>query len=77
MHDMDPETAALYIDGFPRDFQAKNRQLLCLRLLEKNLYHSLVETYLTFQPRNSFQGLPPLKDQVCLKWVEGMHPHGR
>ena len=28
--------------------------------------------YLAFQPRNSFQGLPPLKDEVCVSWVQDM-----
>ena len=28
--------------------------------------------YLAFQPRGSFQGLPPIKDEVCVKWVREM-----
>jgi GNAT superfamily N-acetyltransferase len=29
----------------------------------------LIDMYLAFQPRNSFQGLPPIKDEVCVRWV--------
>ena len=32
----------------------------------------LERMYLDFRPRNSFQGLPPLKDEVCVKWVRQM-----
>jgi RimJ/RimL family protein N-acetyltransferase len=32
----------------------------------------LAEMYLAFQPRNSFQGLPPIKDSVCVQWVRDM-----
>ena len=32
----------------------------------------LIKMYLAFQPRNSFQGLPPLKDEVCVRWVRDM-----
>ena len=28
--------------------------------------------YLAFEPRNSFQGLPPIKDAVCISWVRDM-----
>ena len=32
----------------------------------------LIEMYLAYQPRGSFQGLPPFKDEVCVKWVREM-----
>jgi RimJ/RimL family protein N-acetyltransferase len=69
---MDPQAAALCIEGFPRDFLAKSGQALRLELLGTDYYRRLVETYLAFEPRNSFQGLPPLKDEICVQWVEGM-----
>jgi len=72
IRDMDLAAAHSSIGNFPRDFLTKNRQLLRLQLLEENLHRRLVETYLIFQPRNSFQGLPPIKDEVCVKWVEEM-----
>ena len=32
----------------------------------------MIDMYLAFQPRNCFQGLPPIKDAVCIKWVQDM-----
>lgn len=32
----------------------------------------LLQMYRDFRPRNSFQGLPPIKDEVCVKWVREM-----
>ncbi len=57
---------------FPRDFPAKNRQSMRLQMLEASEHRQFVEAYLAFQPRNSFQGLPPLKDEVCEKWAREM-----
>jgi RimJ/RimL family protein N-acetyltransferase len=69
---MDLDDASSSIGDFPRDFLAKNGQPIRLQPLDENLHHRLVESYLAFQPRNSFQGLPPLKDEACLTWVEDM-----
>jgi RimJ/RimL family protein N-acetyltransferase len=69
---MDLATAALFIESLPRDFCTKDGQTLWLELLQANMHRSLVDAYLAFQPRNSFQGLPPPKDEVCVRWVEGM-----
>ena len=32
--------------------------------------------YLAYQPRNSFQGLPPIKDEVCVRWVRDILVNG-
>lgn len=57
---------------FPRDFLTKDRQPVRLQLLGENQRGQFVKAYLAFRPRNSFQGLPPLKDEVCVKWVREM-----
>jgi RimJ/RimL family protein N-acetyltransferase len=69
---MDLDAALSSINDFPRNFHTKDRQLLRLQLLDKNHHRRLVDAYLSFRPRNSFQGLPPLKDDICVKWVEEM-----
>jgi RimJ/RimL family protein N-acetyltransferase len=69
---MDSLTAYSAIGDYSRNFLAKNLQLVHIQLLEKNLNRQLIDSYLAFQPRNSFQGLPPLKDDICVKWVEEM-----
>ena len=35
----------------------------------------VIEMYLAYRPRNSFQGLPPITDEACLKWVQHMIGH--
>jgi N-acetylglutamate synthase-like GNAT family acetyltransferase len=40
-----------------------------LRRLPHDDGQRLIDMYLAYQPRNSFQGLPPIKDEVCVRWV--------
>jgi RimJ/RimL family protein N-acetyltransferase len=56
----------------PRAFRTKNGSAVELRRLPADAGQGLVDMYLAFQPRNSFQGLPPLKDEVCVRWVQEM-----
>jgi RimJ/RimL family protein N-acetyltransferase len=64
--------AARTIRGLPRPFVTKSGQAVEFKLLNYPSHERLVAMYLAFQPRNSFQGLPPLKDEVCVKWVREM-----
>lgn len=43
-----------------------------MNLLPAEAGQRLIDFYLAFQPRNCFQGLPPLKDAVCVDWVRDM-----
>jgi len=56
----------------PRKFTSKNGLSLEVRFLAATAGERLVEMYLAFQPRNCFQGLPPIKDAVCVNWVRDM-----
>jgi RimJ/RimL family protein N-acetyltransferase len=56
----------------PATFLAKNGRHLRLELLTEADEHGLAQMYLDYRPRNSFQGLPPLKDEVCACWVQQM-----
>jgi GNAT superfamily N-acetyltransferase len=56
----------------PRRFFSKNGLPCELLLLPTEAGQRLVDMYLAFQPRNCFQGLPPLKDAVCINWVQDM-----
>jgi diamine N-acetyltransferase len=56
----------------PRTFQGKNGLPVELHRLDDGAGQWLIDMYLAFQPRNSFQGLPPLKDEVCHRWVQDM-----
>ena len=55
----------------PRGFVSKNGLPCELQLLAGD-GQRLIDMYLAFQPRNCFQGLPPIKDAVCIKWVQDM-----
>jgi len=56
----------------PTTFAAKDGRPIRLELLGISDEDWLVQMYLDFRPRNSFQGLPPIKDEVCIKWVREM-----
>ena len=56
----------------PRMAAAKNGLPVELQLLPPDAAPRLIDMYLAFQPRNSFQGLPPIKDAVCVNWVREM-----
>lgn len=56
----------------PREFHGKNGLPVALRRLGAEEGRRLIDMYLAFEPRNSFQGLPPLKDEVCIRWVQDM-----
>ncbi|MBN2580683.1 MAG: GNAT family N-acetyltransferase [Pirellulales bacterium] len=68
---------AFPVDGslirvLPRKFFNKHGQLFRLELLAEEARERLLAMYLAFQPRNCFQGLPPIRDEVCIPWVRGM-----
>jgi GNAT superfamily N-acetyltransferase len=69
---MDLTAARESIAGFPQVFFSKTGKKLRMQLLDWNLEGQFVGRYLDYEPRNSFQGLPPLKDEVCAKWAEEM-----
>ena len=62
----------LAIGGLPRDILSKNGERIRLILLPEDLHLRLLAMYLDYQPRNCFQGLPPIRDEICAKWVENM-----
>lgn len=68
--------AASSLATSPRAFISRNHEAILIRLLDDRLAPRLLEMYLNFQPRPCFQGLPPIKDEVCRKWVQGMIQDG-
>ena len=55
-----------------RTFATKSGLPCELQLLPATAATRLIDMYLAFQPRNCFQGLPPIKDAVCVNWVQDM-----
>jgi hypothetical protein len=33
------------------------------------MHQAVIKKYRAYQPRDSFEGLPPIEDEACLKWV--------
>ena len=60
------------IHHFPRAFINKQGEATLLHSLLVKQHQQLVAMYLAYQPRNSFDGLPPIRDSVCIDWVNGM-----
>jgi len=69
---MSHSAAATSRSCLPRTFAGKNGLPIELHRLPDDAGQCLIEMYLAFQPRNSFQGLPPIKDEVCVRWVREM-----
>jgi RimJ/RimL family protein N-acetyltransferase len=69
---MDPRREGSDQSGLPREFANRRGEPIVIQRLDEGIAPRLVEMYLAFQPRNSFQGLPPIKDAICVRWVEGM-----
>jgi len=49
---------------------------ILIKTLDESMYQGLIEMYLAYQPRDSFEGLPPIKDTACVEWVQGMIRNG-
>ena len=67
-----PEHLPLNLRCLPHTFHGKNGLAVALHHLPADGGAQLIDMYLAFRPRNSFQGLPPLKDEVCVGWVQDM-----
>ncbi len=60
------------IHHFPRAFINKRGEATLVQTLTPKQHQKLVDMYLAYQPRNSFDGLPPIRDSICIDWVNGM-----
>ncbi|NLX98918.1 MAG: GNAT family N-acetyltransferase [Rhodopirellula sp.] len=64
------------VRSLPRKITSKTDQVVRLHLLDPHEGGQLAAMYLAYQPRNSFQGLPPIRDEVCIRWVDEMLASG-
>jgi len=64
------------IHSLPHAFINKKGKAIMINTLEDEICQQLIDMYLAYQPRNSFQGLPPIKDAACVKWVQHMIANG-
>jgi CBS domain-containing protein/GNAT superfamily N-acetyltransferase len=64
------------IRGLPQAFISKKGEAILVQTLDAKTSDGLLKMYLAYRPRNSFQGLPPLTDDACSKWVQHMIGNG-
>lgn len=64
------------IYSFPHAFINKKEEPILVTTLNDERCQRLIEMYLGYQPRNSFQGLPPISDPACVAWVQHMIRNG-
>ncbi|MBF0565875.1 MAG: GNAT family N-acetyltransferase [Nitrospirae bacterium] len=67
-HGLDKTT----IYKYPSSFVNKKNEPILVKILDENWRSRLINMYLSYKPRNSFSGLPPLSDESCLKWVDNL-----
>ena len=73
---LDPRAEESTLYRKPRAFISKKGEAILIRMLDEKICQSMIAMYLAFQPRNSFQGLPPVTDEACTKWVQHMIGNG-
>jgi len=72
----DPRAESSTIRRSPQAFITKKGDAVLIRTLDDKTCQGLVEMYLAYQPRSAFQGLPPITDEACVKWVGYMIQNG-
>jgi CBS domain-containing protein/RimJ/RimL family protein N-acetyltransferase len=70
--DMTIDLTTTTIHSFPHAFINKRGEAILVRTLDEARRDGLVRMYLDYRPRNSFGGLPPIRDEACIRWVKGM-----
>ncbi|OHB70271.1 MAG: hypothetical protein A2V70_17030 [Planctomycetes bacterium RBG_13_63_9] len=73
---MDHRVEQTTIHSFPHAFVSKKGEPILITTLDDKRCERLISMYLAYQPRNSFQGLPPITDEACVKWVQHMIGNG-
>jgi CBS domain-containing protein len=73
---LDPRTEEATIYRKPRAFISKKGEAILISMLDEKTCQGLIDMYLAFQPKNSFQRLPPVLDTACIKWVQHMIGNG-
>jgi CBS domain-containing protein len=60
----------------PHAFIDKRSEPILIKILSEKRHGNLVDMYLDYEPRNSFNGLPPIQDEACKTWALGMIDSG-
>jgi len=74
MVDVDIRKTTIY--SSPDVFNDKQGNPILIKPLEPALHEQLITMYLQYEPKQSFEGLPPSSDEACIKWVQHMLTEG-
>lgn len=64
------------IFSYPHAFVDKRNDPILVKPLSEKRFELLRLMYLNNVPRNIFNGLPPIRDDACIKWTNGMIDSG-
>lgn len=73
---IDPRANGSTIHRLPQVFVNKTEEAILIRTLDELTCQRLTDMYLAYEPKNSFQGLPPVQDKACVAWVNHMIGNG-
>jgi CBS domain-containing protein/GNAT superfamily N-acetyltransferase len=64
------------IYSFPHTFLTRRNEPIIIKPIDDKTLLQLLDMYLQKVPRNSFDGLPPIRDDRCRAWVLDMDERG-
>ena len=64
------------IYNFPYTFLTRRNEPIIIKPVDDKTCPQLMDMYLHAVPRNSFDGLPPIRDDRCRAWVLDMDDRG-
>lgn len=73
---IDPRANGSTIHRLPQVFINKTEEAILIRTLDESLCQGMIDMYLAYEPKNSFQGLPPIQNKACEAWVKHMIGNG-
>jgi CBS domain-containing protein/GNAT superfamily N-acetyltransferase len=68
------EDSTIY--SYPHAFINRKGEPILVTTLDDRRCERLIEMYVAYEPKGSFQGLPPMKREACVKWVQYMIGNG-
>ncbi|MHB8897121.1 MAG: GNAT family N-acetyltransferase [Thermoguttaceae bacterium] len=69
---IDPRANGSTIHRLPQVFVNKTEEAILIRTLDDLCCQKLIDMYVAYEPKNSFQGLPPIQEKACVAWAQHM-----
>lgn len=73
---MKPTIGQCTISVAPHAFVSKNGEAIVIGPLEERGRQQLLDMYLAYEPKKSFNGLPPDTNEACARWVHEVIENG-